>query len=95
MTEYVRVKIKDSAQFKQVFPLPVDGTDTPDIAKFILSILGQTVYVMKLRSPRGAFYYVSDIDTRFVIMPSWIEYFDTHKPVLTNASFDSPVKVDA
>ncbi len=81
MTNYIRAKIKDRDQFRQVFPLPVDGTGTPDIAKFILSILGQTIYVRKLRSPRGTFYYVSDIDTRFVIMPSWIEYFDTHKLV--------------
>ncbi len=77
MIDYIRAKIKDRDQFKQVFPLPVDGTDTPDIAKFILSIIGQTIQVKKLRSHTGSFYYVSDIDTRYVIMPSWIEYFDT------------------
>ena len=84
MTNHIRAKIKDRDQFRQVFPLPVDGTDTPDIANFILSILGRTVYVRKLRSPKGTFYYVSDIDTRFVIMPSWIEYFDTQKLVLAD-----------
>jgi hypothetical protein len=84
MTNYIKAKIKDRDQFRQVFPLPVDGTDTPEVAKFILSILGQTIYVRKLRSPRGTFYYVTDIDTRFVIMPSWIEYFDTQKLVLAD-----------
>jgi hypothetical protein len=86
MTNYIRAKIKDRDQFRQVFPLPVDSTDTPDIAKFILSILGQTIYIRKLRSHTGSFYYVTDIDTRFVIMPSWIEYFDTQKLVLADTS---------
>ena len=75
MTNYIKAKIKDRDQFKRVFPLPEDGTNTPDVAKFILSILGQTIYVKKLTSQRGTFYYVSDIDTRFIIMPNWVEYF--------------------
>ena len=87
MPDYIRAKIKDRDQFKRVFPLPVDGTDTPEVAKFILSILGQTIRVQKLRSHTGSFYYVSDIDTRYVIMPSWIEYLDTVELV--------PVDVDA
>jgi hypothetical protein len=77
MTSYIRAKIKDRDQFKQVFPLPKGSTNTPDIAKFILSILGQTIKVQKRISPKGTFYYVSDIDSRFVIIPNWIEYFDT------------------
>lgn len=84
MTNYIRAKIKDRDQFQLVFPLPVDGANTPDIAKFILSILGQTIYVKKLRSHTGSFYFVSDIDTRYVIMPSWIEYLDTQKLVLSD-----------
>ena len=83
MTEYIKVKIKDRAEFKQVFPLPRDSADAPEVAKFILSIIGQTISVRKLRSKTGSFYYISDIDTRWVIMPSWIDYFDTDKPALT------------
>lgn len=84
MTNYIRAKIKDREQFKQVFPLPVDGDN--NLARFILSILGQTIKVQKHISPRGTFYYISEIDNRFVIIPNWIEYFDTDKLVLTNTS---------
>ena len=77
MPDYISVKIKDN-QFKQVFPLPVDGQeDVPDVAKFILSIIGQTMQVQKMTSGTGSFYYVSDIDQRWVIIPNWIESFDT------------------
>lgn len=94
MTDYIRAKIKDRGQFRQVFPLPVDAQeDIPEVAKFILSILGQTIYVRKLKSPRGTFYYLSDINTRFVIIPNWIEYFDTEKLVLTNACVE-PLIID-
>jgi len=85
MTEYISAKIKDSAQFQQVFPLPDDNEDTPEVAKFILSIIGKTIRVRKLRSRKGSFYYVSKLDSRWVIMPSWIEYFDTEKPVLPDS----------
>jgi hypothetical protein len=77
MTEYIRAKIKNRAQFKQVFPLPVDGEDVPEVGKFILSIIGQTIPVRKLRSNTGSFYYVSELDSRWVIMPNWIDYLDT------------------
>ena len=92
MTDFIRAKIKDRAQFQQVFPLPVDGTNTPDIAKFILSIIGMTIHVRKMRSNTGSFYYVSEIDSRFVIMPSWIEYFDTVELVPTHYAFGSCVE---
>ena len=82
MTGYIKAKIKDRAQFQQVFPVPDDSTDASDIAKFIRSILGKTIRVRKIRSQTGSFYYVSDIDNRYVIMPSWVQYFDTHKLVL-------------
>lgn len=88
MTNYIRAKIKDRDQFKRVFPLPVDGEDVPEVGRFILSILGQTIKVQKRISPKGIFYYVSDIDTRFVIIPNWIEYFDTDKLVLTDTCAD-------
>jgi len=82
MTNYIRAKIKDRDQFNKVFPLPVDGDN--NLARFILSILGQTIKVEKRISPIGTFYYVSDIDTQFVIMPNWIEYFDTYNLILTD-----------
>ena len=83
MTEYIKVKINDREQLKQVFPLPADGQeDVPEVAKFILSIIGQTIQVKKLRSSTGSFHYISDIDHRFVIMPNWIEYFDMVELVL-------------
>ena len=85
MTNYIRAKIKDRNQFKQVFPLPNDSTDAPEVAKFILSIIGQTINVQKLRSRTGSFYYVSDLDSRWVIMPSWIQYFDTNELVLSDS----------
>lgn len=84
MTKYIRAKIKDRDQFKRVFPLPVEGEDIPEVSKFILSIIGKTIKVQKRKSPKGTFYYISDIDTRFIIMPSWIEYFDTDKLALTD-----------
>ena len=86
MTNYIKAKIKDRDQFKQVFPLPLDDEDVPEVGKFILSIIGQTIPVRKLKSPKGRFYYVSDIDSRWVIMPNWIEYLDTDKLVLTDSS---------
>jgi len=89
MTEYIRAKIKDRDQFRQVFPLPRDSPDAPEVAKFILSIIGETIGVKKMRSQTGSFYYVSDIDSRWVIMPSWIEYFDTEKLVLQHTTPDS------
>ena len=92
MTEYITTKIKDRAEFKQVFPLPVDGEDVPEVGKFILSIVGQTISVRKLRSNTGSFYYISDIDSRWVIMPSWIASFDTDSLLPTHTAFDSCVE---
>ena len=90
MTDYIRVKIKDRDQFKRVFPLPADGQeDVPDVAKFILSIIGQTIQVKKLRSSTGSFYYVSDIDHRWVIMPNWIDWFETGE-MIPNHLYDAP-----
>jgi hypothetical protein len=83
MTEYIRAKIKDRDMLEKVFPLPRDSADAPEVGKFILSIIDQTIPVRKLRSNTGSFYYVSDIDQRFVIMPSWIEYFQMANLVLT------------
>ena len=94
MTNYIRAKIKDRDQFRKVFPLPVDGEDAPEVGRFILSILGQTIKVQKRISPRGTFYYVSDIDTRFVIIPNWIEYFDTDKLVLTDTCVEQLILDD-
>ena len=93
MTNYIRAKIKDRDQFQQVFPMPRDCTDAPDVAKFILSIIGKTIRVRKMRSRTGSFYYVSDIDHRWVIMPSWIQYFNTDKLVLSN-SFEQPLVLE-
>jgi hypothetical protein len=56
-----------------------------EMVKFILSIIGQTISVEKLRSNTRSFYYISDLDARWVIMPSWIEYIDTDKLVLTDS----------
>ncbi len=76
MQQYVLAKIKDPDQFKQVFPLPFSGNNK--LAIFIRSILGHTISVRKLKGHRErSFHYISDIDPRWVIMPSWIEYFDT------------------
>jgi hypothetical protein len=94
MTRYIRAKIKDRDQFKQVFPLPVDDEDAPEVGKFILSIIGQTIPVEKLRSNTGSFYYVSDRDPMFIIMPSWIDYFDTDKPVLPDSCVESLITED-
>ena len=88
MHNFVLAKIKDPDQFKQVFPLPFDGDNK--LARFIRSILGQTVRVRKAKSQHGGFHYLSDIDPRWVIMPSWIEYFDTDDLVPTcSANEDS------
>jgi hypothetical protein len=94
MSRYLRAKIKDRDQFKQVFPLPKDSADAPEVGKFILSIIGQTISVEKLRSKTGSFYYTSDLDSRWVIMPSWIEYFDTHKLVLTDSCVEQLILDD-
>ena len=75
MPQYLLAKIKDRDQFQQVFPLPIDGDN--NLARFIRSILGQTVRVRKAKGQHGRFHYISDINPRWVIMPSWIEYFDT------------------
>ena len=64
------------------------------MGKFILSILGQTIKVQKRISPKGTFYYVSDIDSRFVIIPNWIEYFDTEKLVLTDSCVEQLILED-
>ena len=94
MTEYIRVKIKDRDRFKQVFPLPVEGVDDDsDLANFILSILGRTIRVSKMRSQTGSFYYVSDIDPRWVIIPNWIQYFDTEDLVLSD-SHEQPLVLE-
>jgi len=87
MSQYIKAKIKDRDQFKQVFPLPVDGEDAPEVAKFILSIIGKTICVRKLRSNTGSFYYVSDIDP-LGDHASWIDYFDTDKPALSHSCIE-------
>jgi len=56
MTEYIRAKIKDRDQFRQVFPLPRDSPDAPEVAKFILPIISETIGVKKMRSQTGSFY---------------------------------------
>ena len=94
MPEYIRAKIKDRDQFKQVFPLPVDSANTPEVAKFILSIIGRTIRVRRMWSQTGSFYYVSDIDSRWVIMPTWIDYFDTDKLVLTDSIIEPMILED-
>jgi len=81
MSSYLLAKIKGPDQFKQVFPLPIDGDN--NLARFIQSILGRTVRVRKAKGQCGRFHYISDIDPRWVIMPSWIEYFDTEELVST------------
>jgi len=95
MTKYLKAKIKDRDKFRKVFPLPRDSPDAPEVAKFILSIIGRTIPVRKLRSNTGSFYYVSDRDSRFVIMPSWIEYVDTMElvPVEVHVHEDGVVVV--
>lgn len=80
MHNYVLAKIKDQDLFELVFPLPFDGNNS--LAIFIRSILGQTISVRKLKGHReSSFYFISDIDPRWVIMPSWIDYFDTDELV--------------
>ena len=94
MTKYLKAKIKGRDQFKQVFPLPVDSEDVPEIGKFILSIIGKTILVRKLRSNTGSFYYVSDIDPRWVIIPNWIQYFDTEDLVPADSCVDTLILED-
>ena len=79
MPHYLLAKIKDPDQFQQVFPIPVDCR--PNLSKFINSIIGQTIPVHKARSLMGSFCYVSDIYPGRIIMPNWIEYFDTEELV--------------
>ena len=79
MPHYLKAKIKDRDQFKHVFPLPIDGDN--NFAKFIRSILGRTVRVRKFESQNGRFHFLSNVDPRFVIMPNWIEYFDSEELV--------------
>ena len=93
MSQYIRAKIKDHDQFRQVFPLPRDGEDVPEVGKFILSIIGKTIRVSKMKSHTGSFYYVSDIDSRWVIMPNWIQYFNTEKLVLSD-SCEQPLMLE-
>jgi hypothetical protein len=87
MTICFRAKIKDRDQFMLVFPLPVDGTS--EVGRFILSVIGKTIQVRKMRSDRGSFYYVSDVDPRYVIIPNWIAFFDTEELLPTHTAFDS------
>ena len=48
MPDYIRAKIKDRDQYKRVFLLPVDDQeDMPEVGRFILSIIGQTIQVRK------------------------------------------------
>jgi hypothetical protein len=82
MPQHLKAKIKDRDQFRQVFPLPVNCR--PNLSQFINSIIGQTIPVRKVRSMTGSFCYVSEIDPRWVIMPNWIEYFDTEELVTTS-----------
>ncbi len=79
MHHYVLAKIKNQDRFKQVFPLPFNGDN--NLARFIRSILGQNVRVRKAKGQVGRFHYVSDLNPRWIIMPSWIEYFDTEELV--------------
>jgi hypothetical protein len=91
MSQDIKAKIKDRDQFRQVYSIPVDGEDVPGVGKFILSIIGQTIPVRKLRSRTGSFYYISDLDSRWVIMPNWIASFDTDSLLPTHTTSDSSV----
>ena len=74
---YFRVRIKDREEFKKVFPLPIDNKETPAIAGFILSIIGKSIRVRRISNSPDSFCYLPVDDDRFIIMPNWIEYFET------------------
>lgn len=90
---YINVRIKDQDRFKQVFPLNFENNKMPGVGRFILSILGKSIWVRKIRNNPGSFCYVSLDDDRYVIMPNWIEHFETGDmiPVDDCYGFNEPI----
>ena len=69
----LKVRIRNREPFKKVFPLPIDNNETPAIVRFILSIIGKSLWVRRVSNFPDAFCYVPVDDGRFIIMPNWIE----------------------
>jgi hypothetical protein len=75
----IKVKIKDREQFQMVFPLPLDNSQ--GLGRFLNSIIGQTIWVKQSHSSRSRSGNVF-LKDGWVIMPDWIEWFDTDQLVV-------------
>ena len=84
---HFKVRIKNREQFRKVFPMPVDNDETPAIFRFILSIMGKSILVRRVSNLPGSFCYVPVDDDRFIIMPNWIEYFETDEMIPVSDGF--------
>ena len=85
---FIQARIKGAERFQQVFPLPVDSDTLPAVGQFILSIIGQDVWVRPKRHFDGSFCYENLEDGRFIIMPNWIDFFHTDQLLQTNKKAD-------
>jgi hypothetical protein len=90
---YIQARIKDTEQFRQVFPLPVSSDVLPAVGQFILSIIGQDVWVRPKSHFDGSFCYETLEDDRFIIMPNWIDYFHTDHLLQTKKRVDCQVLI--
>ena len=93
---HFKVRIKDREQFKAVFPLSFENNEMPDIGRFILSILGESIWVRKVSNHPNSFCYVPVEDDRYIIMPNWIDWYETEEmvPSLTNGGLGNSVVLE-
>ena len=84
---HFKVRIKDREQFKKAFPIPIENDETPAIFRFILSIMGKSILVRRVSNFPDSFCYVPVDDDSFIIMPNWIEYYETDEMIPVSNRF--------
>ena len=103
-TRYIRARIKTHKELVKVYPeakcwgKPISMDHLfPSADEVILPYLGKTVWLKKKRHDRFRFYYeIKDTDG-FIVMPDWIDYFDSAElvsPAEWKDSYDPSVVDD-
>ena len=83
-TRYIRARIKTHKELVKVYPeakcwgKPISMDHLfPSADEVILPYLGKTVWLRKKRHDSDRFYYeIKDTDG-FIVLPDWIDYFDS------------------
>ncbi len=87
-SRYIRARIKTHKQLVKVYPeakhwgkpISIDHL-FPSADEVIIPYLGKTIWLKKKRHDQCRFYYeIKDTDG-FIVMPDWIDYFDSENLV--------------